>query len=195
MNMLYKIAEGAVKETHYGFALARLVPLPRGVMEHGENVSRALEEIVQKNKRKSAGVIRERRRKLILNLKEHLVQARNGVMEGEILAAWLREPQKEFVLRMAAIDEEASRLEEESEEDESKEGQKEDEESDLPDAVSEGEFDDNEEDQIMQDVKMEPEPETSRMSFRHPSVITLDSIITGTSESLSAMRAVSENER
>ncbi|KAF7188145.1 MutS protein-like 4 [Pseudocercospora fuligena] len=37
MNMLYTIASGAEKEEHYGLKLARLVPLPRDVIEHAEH--------------------------------------------------------------------------------------------------------------------------------------------------------------
>jgi len=114
MTMLYKIAEGTVRETHYGLALARLVPLPPGVVETAQRVAKKLEENTIKTKRRSANIIRERRRKLILNLKEHLVQAQSGVMEGEVLRAWLKELQKEFVLRMTAIDAEAAQVDEES---------------------------------------------------------------------------------
>jgi len=114
MTMLYKIAEGTVRETHYGLALARLVPLPPGVVQTAERVAKKLEENIIKTKRRSANIIRERRRKLILNLKEHLVQAQSGVMEGEVLRAWLKELQKEFVLRMTAIDVEAAQVDEES---------------------------------------------------------------------------------
>ena len=34
--------------------------------------------------------------KLVLSLKEHLVQAHAGVLEGEVLTAWLKELQKEY---------------------------------------------------------------------------------------------------
>ena len=111
MKMLYKIAEGAVQESHYGLALARVVPLPTGLLEHAEHVAHRLERQAFKHKKASVAVIHERRRKLILNLKEHLVQAHNGTMEGEVLTAWLKELQKEFVVRMTAIDAEAARAE------------------------------------------------------------------------------------
>lgn len=194
MNMLYKIAEGAVKETHYGLALARLVPFPPGVVDHAEHVAKTLEANIQRNKKKSASVIRERRRKLILNLKEHLVQAQNGVMEGAVLTAWLRELQKEFVLRMVGIEEEASLLDEDSEDEQDAEMR------DADAVVTQSEFDDGDEDEIMQDIKMESvRDEIPRPFYRHPSVVTVNS---GTernvgpgSESLSTVRAVSENER
>jgi DNA mismatch repair protein MSH4 len=107
MTMLYKIAEGAVQEQHYGLKLARVLPLPPKVLEIAEEVAEKLECHVAERKKSSSLVIKERRRKLILHLKEHLTQANNGVMEGEVLANWLKELQKEFVVRMTAIDAEA----------------------------------------------------------------------------------------
>lgn len=111
MTMLYKIAEGVVKEEHYGLALAKVVPLPAAVIEHAEVVAKKLEHHVRRRKKTSAAVIHERRRKLILNLKEHLVQAQSGVMEGEVMASWLKELQREFIVRMTAIDAEAAQAE------------------------------------------------------------------------------------
>jgi DNA mismatch repair protein MSH4 len=104
MTMLYKIAEGAVRESHYGLALARVVPLPPGLLEHAQLVAQKLESNILRRRKTSANVIKERRRKLILNLKEHLVQARNGSIQGETLAAWLRELRREFVVQMGRID-------------------------------------------------------------------------------------------
>ena len=126
MKMLYKIAEGAVQDSHYGLALARVVPLPTGLLEHAEHVAHRLECQAFKRKKTSVAVIHERRRKLILNLKEHLVQAHNGTMEGEVLMAWLKELQKEFVVRMTAIDAEAAHTELESNSESEKEVQRED---------------------------------------------------------------------
>jgi len=117
MTMLYKVAEGAVREKHYGLKLACVVPLPPALIEVATQVAEKLEKSVQKRKRASAAVVSERRRKLILNLKEHLVQARNGVMEGEVLAAWLKELQREFVVRMTAIEGEAAATQSDSDED------------------------------------------------------------------------------
>jgi DNA mismatch repair protein MSH4 len=107
MAMLYKIAEGPVREQHYGLKLARVVPLPPKVLEVAEQVAEKLERQSKKKKKASVAVMRQKKRKLILNLKEHLMQAKNGVMEGEVLADWLRQLQREFVIRMTAIDAEA----------------------------------------------------------------------------------------
>jgi len=40
-------------------------------------------------------------------LKEHLIQAHQGRMEGEVLAGWLKQLQTEFIKRMTAIEAEA----------------------------------------------------------------------------------------
>lgn len=104
MTMLYKIAQGAVRESHYGLALARVVPLPPGLVDHAAVVAQKLERRMLRKKKTSEIVLKEKRRKLILNLKEHLVQAHNGILEGEVLTAWLKELQKEFINRMTALE-------------------------------------------------------------------------------------------
>ncbi|KAL1643438.1 MutS protein msh4 [Diplodia intermedia] len=104
MNMLYKIAEGPVGEQHYGLALARVVPLPSKVLERAGKVSTKLKRRLQSQETASATVVRERRRRLLLTLKEHLLQAQSGAMEGRTLGNWLKELQREFVIRMSAID-------------------------------------------------------------------------------------------
>jgi DNA mismatch repair protein MSH4 len=104
MTMLYKAIGGSVQETHYGLTLARVVPLPPQVLADATYFAHKLERRLLQKKKTSANVIKERRRKLILDLKEHLVQAHNGALEGDLLASWLKELQKEFVNRMTAID-------------------------------------------------------------------------------------------
>ncbi|OJD32702.1 dna mismatch repair protein msh4 [Diplodia corticola] len=104
MNMLYKIAEGPVGEQHYGLALARVVPLPSKVLDHAGVVATKLEQRLQGQETASATVLRERRRRLLLTVKEHLLQAQSGAMERETLGNWLKELQREFVIKMSAID-------------------------------------------------------------------------------------------
>jgi DNA mismatch repair protein MSH4 len=191
MTMLYKVAEGTVKETHYGLQLARVVPFPPGLVDRAAEVSQKLERYIQQRKKTSVAVTRERRRKLILNLKEHLVQAHNSVMEGDVLAAWLRELQKEFVTRMTAIDEEAARTELAS-----------DNENGEDDGMAEDgyakEFEDEElveqSDQDERDVEMDERHPGISTRMRQRSVITVSSRISPEDlESASSMRAVSEN--
>jgi DNA mismatch repair protein MSH4 len=104
MTMLYKIGEGYVKEQHYGLALARVVGLPPQVIEIAEKVSKALEAQTAAKKQSSKAFALARRRKLVLGLKETLMQAESGPMEGKVLLSWLRRLQEEFVRRMEQID-------------------------------------------------------------------------------------------
>ena len=117
--MLYKIAQGTVKESQYGLMLARVVPLPPGLVENATSIAQKLEQHALARKRTSETVLKEKRRKLILNLREHLIQAHTGVLEGEVLSAWLQELQKEFINRMTTLEVEASDTSRDSEFDES----------------------------------------------------------------------------
>lgn len=175
MTMLYRIAPGTVKEAHYGLTLARVVPLPPGVVERAEEVARKLEAHRLKKKKMSQVIMREKRRKLILNLREHLVQAHTGVLEGEVLTAWLKELQKEFVNRMTALETEASSVDQES--------------------------DGEDEDEIMREGSVLGEEQRPLSSASQPSVISVSSTSTTDSESTmramshdSTIRAVSDNE-
>ncbi|KAF2280678.1 uncharacterized protein EI97DRAFT_367992 [Westerdykella ornata] len=188
MTMLYKVKEGAVNETHYGLTLARIVPFPPGLIERATDVARTLEQHMQQRKKTSTAVIKERRRKLILNLKEHLVQAHSGVMDGEVLAAWLRELQKEFVTRMTAIDEKAARADgsdDAGEDVEEMEG------------VQIGEEDAGASStQSVTEIGVDEHRAARSAEMRQPSIITVDSHITSSDlECTSPVRAVSENER
>lgn len=104
MTMLYKISNGYVQEEHYGLALAKVVNLPPNVIRIAEEVSETLASITEKRKKHSKTIALARRRKLVLSLKEQLVQARDGNMQGMVLVQWLKKLQDEFVIRMAAID-------------------------------------------------------------------------------------------
>ena len=115
MKMLYKVAQGVVQEEHYGLALARAVNLPPDVLEVAERVSKKLTSNIEKRKKNSRTIALARRRKLILSLREQLVQAYEGNMNGTVLATWLKKLQDEFVNRMAAIDADAAAAMDESE--------------------------------------------------------------------------------
>ncbi|KAL6156357.1 MutS protein msh4 [Exserohilum turcicum] len=174
MTMLYKATQGVAKEAHYGLKLARVVPLPPGLVEHATAIARKVERHALQNKKASETVLKEKRRKLILNLKEHLIQAYNGVLEGEVLTAWLKELQKEFVNRMVTLEAEAENAINETEEDQDEE---------MGDGST-------------------CEEERSRTNDSQSSIMSIDSHITSTeSESTframseaSTVRAVSENE-
>ena len=103
MTMLYKISNGCVQEEHYGLALAKVIALPPSVIRVAEQVSEALALNTEKRKRNSKTIALARRRKLVLSLREQLVQAKEGNMQGAVLGRWMKKLQDEFVVRMAAI--------------------------------------------------------------------------------------------
>lgn len=115
MTMLYKCSDGYVKETHYGIALARVVDLPAQVIATAERVSNALEKQALAKKKSSKAFAVIRKRKLVLSLREALIQARDGSMEGAVLADWLRKLQEEFVNVMERIDKDVGEEEERDE--------------------------------------------------------------------------------
>ncbi|KAM0690703.1 hypothetical protein Q7P36_009472 [Cladosporium allicinum] len=112
MEMLYRVSSGAVQDEHYGLKLARVMPLPPDVIEHAELVSATLDQAMRKKKseRASLGIVVARKRRLLLNLKEHLTQAKNGSMDDEDLTQWLKDLQRELVVRMSALEEEERAL-------------------------------------------------------------------------------------
>lgn len=110
MEMLYRLSDGAEEEEHYGLKLAGVVPLPRDVLEYARHVSYALQQRSKNNGGQSLAIIQVRRRKLMLNLKEHLCQARTFTMDDEMLRKWLLELRKEFVKEMLALDEAESNI-------------------------------------------------------------------------------------
>jgi DNA mismatch repair protein MSH4 len=108
MKMLYKISDGYEEEKFYGLALARVVDLPEDVITTATKVSKALHQREEARKSNAKVLSVARRRRLILSLREQLIQAQNGSMEGDELRLWLKRLQDEFLVRMAAIDAEAA---------------------------------------------------------------------------------------
>ncbi|KAI9662192.1 MAG: MutS protein msh4 [Trizodia sp. TS-e1964] len=104
MRMLYKVEEGLVSETHYGLALAKVIPLPPLVIETAIKVSEALAEQISSRKNNPKACAITRRRKLVLGLKENLIQTRDGPLCGKELALWLLKLQEDFVNKMDIID-------------------------------------------------------------------------------------------
>lgn len=115
MTMLYHISNGHVKQENYGIALAKVLDMPADVLEVAEKVSKQIREKVERQKKTSKTILLARRRKLILGLREQLVQAKEGKMEGRVLLTWMQSLQDEFVKRMADLDEQMSRAEADAE--------------------------------------------------------------------------------
>lgn len=107
MKMLYKISDGWEEERCYGIVLARVVDLPADIIQAAMDVSNSLQERHEARKGNKAFRSVARRRKLILSLREQLVQAKDGLLEGEALRHWLKRLQNELIVRMAAIDSDA----------------------------------------------------------------------------------------
>ncbi|CAN9393864.1 unnamed protein product [Alternaria alternata] len=147
-------------------------PIKEKIMQ--SSVAQKVERHMLQRKKASGTVLREKRRKLVLNLKEHLIQAHTGVLEGEVLTAWLKELQNEFVSRMTALEAEAASTDQESQ-------------------------DEDEEMMNRNDEDEDERPDT----YASPSVISVDSRVSSTQSNsttramseASTLRAVSSNER
>lgn len=105
MTMLFKVEEGHAQEKFYGLALARVLPFPPQVLEVAQTVSKYLHENAERRASSSKALATARKRKLVLHLREQLLQAYNGNIDGEELRLWLQRLQAEFAMRMAAIEE------------------------------------------------------------------------------------------
>ncbi|KAG9991175.1 hypothetical protein KCU78_g19768, partial [Aureobasidium melanogenum] len=114
MAMLYRLTDGVVSEQHYGLQLAKVMPLPPDVIEYATQVAEKLHAQVERRKKASKAVIVSRKRKLVLGLREELMHACSGAMEGPVLQSWLQELQREFEARMTAIEREADEADLES---------------------------------------------------------------------------------
>lgn len=112
MKMYYKITEGPNKTQLYGLALAKLVDFPPGVLETAHDVSEELDRLSLRRHSQTKALAIARKRKLILSLREELIHARNGNMEGQALRRWLKKLQDEFTLQMAAADEDIAGFDE-----------------------------------------------------------------------------------
>lgn len=104
MTMLFRVEEGHVQEKFYGIALARVLPFPPQVLEVAQTVSKYLHENAERRASSSKALATARKRKLVLHLREQLLQAYNGSIDGEELRLWLQRLQGEFAIKMAAIE-------------------------------------------------------------------------------------------
>ncbi|KAI2468757.1 DNA mismatch repair protein-like protein MutS [Annulohypoxylon bovei var. microspora] len=104
MTMLYKVTSGPVQEEHYGLNLARAVGFPERFIQVAEDVSKTLAETIERKKQDSQSRKLLRRRKLILNLHDTLLQLRESDMDDAALGSYLKRLQDEFVSRMDEIE-------------------------------------------------------------------------------------------
>ena len=110
IRMLYRLAAGPETMPSYGLVLARTLPLPSTMLTRATEVSALLGQQKAHSKESGKAVLTQRRRRLVLELREHLIQARQSRLDGEALNAWLKELQREFVRRMGKLEEELARL-------------------------------------------------------------------------------------
>ena len=128
--MLYRIEEGVEERDNYGIALARVMPFPKTLLDRAAIVSDELRKQSENSEERglSSTVMLERRRKLILNLKERLTQLRAAAattvtsetrpgtnsdgssdvgnrssISNAMLTARLKDLRKNFVLEMTAL--------------------------------------------------------------------------------------------
>ncbi|KAI5866527.1 DNA mismatch repair protein-like protein MutS [Durotheca rogersii] len=104
MTMLYKITSGHIQEEYYGLNLARAIGFPERFIKVAGDVSKTLAENIEKKKQNSQSRKLLRRRKLILNLHDTLLQLRESDMDDDTLGSYLKRLQDEFVSRMDEID-------------------------------------------------------------------------------------------
>ncbi|CAD6448141.1 ae5fde3d-2f42-4a80-ac1d-4d874715d9e8 [Sclerotinia trifoliorum] len=89
MTMLYRLSQGCVEEQHYGIALARVVDLPPRVLAVAEEVSKTIIAQAAAKKESPRTMAINKRRKLLLTLKENLEQLRNSPMDNQTLLEWI----------------------------------------------------------------------------------------------------------
>ncbi|KAF3940245.1 hypothetical protein ABW19_dt0207615 [Dactylella cylindrospora] len=104
-SMLYKIADGPTMEKHYGINLARIIGLPSTIIDRASEVSSVIAANAEQRKVSSKGYIKLQRQKLILQLVEHLQQARSSQMTDQALRRWLAKLQDDFVDKMTELKE------------------------------------------------------------------------------------------
>ncbi|KAJ6087734.1 hypothetical protein N7467_006648 [Penicillium canescens] len=106
MTMQYRIAEGPFPDRRYGLVLAKLTDLPPAVLEKAQSVSEAVDQLALRRNSSSRAVAIAQKRKLLLSLWEQLFLARDGTMDDGALRSVLIKLQDDFVMHMAAINQE-----------------------------------------------------------------------------------------
>ncbi len=107
-TMLYKVRAGPVQAENYGIDLARAIGFPPGFIKMAEETSKYLRERAEAKRRNSESHRLVQRRKLVLNLHDTLVHARNSTMDDDALAGYLKNLQREFIIRLQAIENDPS---------------------------------------------------------------------------------------
>lgn len=80
------------------------MPLPAAVLERATEVAEQLTQINERKKDTSKAVLMQRKRRLVLDLREQLIQAKHGKMDNEALKQCLRELQQSFIVKMTELE-------------------------------------------------------------------------------------------
>jgi DNA mismatch repair protein MSH4 len=104
MCMTYKVAEGPLKEKGYGIGLAAAFGFPKRMLEVAHGVAEALRS--QAEERQRSGKARRvlERRKLLLMLRETLMQVWESRLGDQNLREYLERLQKEYIERLSALE-------------------------------------------------------------------------------------------
>lgn len=104
MRMRYKVSEGQEEQEFYGLALAQVVDLPHEVMETAVTVSKALHARNAAKQSNAKAVALATKRKLVFQVRETLMQARDSSLDDKALRVRLMKLQDEFTIRFEAIE-------------------------------------------------------------------------------------------
>lgn len=103
-TMLYKIGPGPVEEGHYGLELAASMGLPKRFVAHAREAATRLRLIAEERRVNSKTRRTIERRRLLLNLRAALDQARESGLDDAALMDFLERLQGEFVRRMVELE-------------------------------------------------------------------------------------------
>lgn len=106
MEMHYKVSEGCERQRYYGLALAQLVDIPEPAMNFAVEVSSELND--RNDDRRTQGettvIALARKRNIAINLGESLMQAIDGILQGDELLTQMQKLQSEFLIRFNNIE-------------------------------------------------------------------------------------------
>ena len=110
MRMQYKVSEGWEEQKFYGLALAQIIDLPEQVMEMAVAASKELNARNDTKQGSLKPLTIAKRRKLVVHMRETIKQAKYGELENTELLLRMQSLQREFLVRMAAIDAEVAAI-------------------------------------------------------------------------------------
>lgn len=104
MTMLYKISDGPLEPHDYGIKLARAIGFPERFIATAERATTALKAQAEARKLNSEERRKAQRRRLLLNLREALMQSERSSMDDAALARYLRQLQMESMYKLQGLE-------------------------------------------------------------------------------------------